>query len=141
MRKLTLAISTGLGLGYSPYMPGTVGTLLGLPFVFLWPSNIWIILAITILGLIFAHQGEKYLGHDNPKIVIDEVAGYIIGMYGMGFGWALPAFVFFRFFDIVKPQPIKGLQKLPGGVGIMVDDLAAGLLTNIALRLIEQFVK
>ena len=140
MKRLILALSTGFGLGYSPIMPGTAGTLLGIPLIYIWPSNAALIITLIVLGTWTAHQAEKYLGHDNPKIVIDEIAGLAIAMAGINFIWVIPAFLIFRFFDIVKPQPIKSLQDLPGGWGVMADDLAAGLITNIILRLIQQLI-
>lgn len=140
MKRLILALSTGLGLGYSPIMPGTAGTLLAIPLIYFWPSNLYLVITLILVGTWSAQQAEKYLGHDNPKIVIDEIAGLVIALYGINFLWVIPAFLIFRFLDIVKPQPINSLQNFPGGWGVMADDLAAGLVTNIILRLIMQLI-
>ncbi|MDR2827201.1 MAG: phosphatidylglycerophosphatase A [Candidatus Adiutrix intracellularis] len=138
-------IYTGFGLGLAPCAPGTCGTLLGLPLYFFWVNSSWaeqlaVLAVIFYLGWWAAQRAEVDLGrHDDPQVVIDEVAGYLVTMF------AIPAhpgawifgFIFFRFFDILKPWPINVVdQKILGGVGVMVDDVMAGLYAQIALRLV-----
>lgn len=136
MKKIILAMGTGLGLGYAPKAPGTVGSLLGVLLVFLFPRNGFLGLVLVLLGLVFSHLSEKILGEtDSPKIVIDEIAGMFIACFGFGSYYVIPGFILFRIFDILKPGPIKNLQDLPGGLGVMADDIAAGLISNVILQL------
>jgi phosphatidylglycerophosphatase A len=129
-------LAFGLGTGASPYAPGTVGTLLGIPLVYLlsqWP--LWVYLLVTVvliaIGIWVCDKTSKDIGvHDHGGIVIDEVAGYLVTMIAVPVNvWTLiAAFFIFRFFDIIKPWPIGWLDKqVQGGVGIMVDDLLAGV--------------
>jgi len=129
-------LAFGLGTGASPYAPGTVGTLLGIPLVYLlspWPLWVYLVatIALTIVGVWVCDKTSKDIGvHDHGGIVIDEVAGYMVTMIAVPVNvWTLTAaFFIFRFFDIVKPWPIAWLdKKVQGGLGIMVDDLLAGV--------------
>ena len=129
-------LAFGLGTGASPYAPGTVGTLLGIPLVYLlsqWPLWIYIIatVVLTLVGIWVCDKTSKDIGvHDHGGIVIDEVAGYLVTMFTVPVNvWTLvAAFFVFRFFDIIKPWPIGWLdKKVSGGFGIMVDDLLAGV--------------
>lgn len=136
MKNLILLVATGFGLGYSPKAPGTVGTLLGVGLAFFLPSNLYLLIGVGLLGVLVANEAEKILEeHDSPKIVIDEIAGFLIAAYGWSGGYLVLAFVLFRILDILKPEPLRSMQKLPGGLGIMTDDLLAGLLANLAVRL------
>ncbi|CCQ09350.1 Phosphatidylglycerophosphatase A [Pseudoalteromonas luteoviolacea B = ATCC 29581] len=136
-------LALGYGLGLAPKAPGTVGTLGALPFIFLTTS--WPILAQVIVAVLFSVVGiwacgktAKDLGvHDHPAIVWDEVAGFFITMMFVPLSWQtlLTGFLLFRFFDIVKPGPIKILDKrLKGGWGIMADDILAGIFSLICLH-------
>ena len=129
-------LAFGLGTGASPYAPGTVGTLLGIPLVYLLSQwSLWVYLLVTVLliaiGIWVCDKTSKDIGvHDHGGIVIDEVAGYLVTMIAVPVNvWTLmAAFFIFRFFDIIKPWPIGWLDKqVQGGVGIMVDDLLAGV--------------
>lgn len=141
MKKIILAVGTGLGLGYAPKAPGTVGSLLGALLIFLFPRNGLLGLALVIIGLVSSHLSEKILGEtDSPKIVIDEIAGMFITCLGLGSYYVIPGFILFRIFDIIKPGPIKNLQDLPGGLGVMADDMAAGLISNVILQLAIRFL-
>ena len=129
-------LAFGLGTGASPYAPGTVGTLLGIPLVYLlsqWPIWVYLIatVALTAVGVWVCDKTSKDIGvHDHGGIVIDEVAGYMVTMIAVPVNvWTLTAaFFIFRFFDIIKPWPIAWLdKKVQGGLGIMVDDLLAGV--------------
>jgi len=129
-------LAFGLGTGASPYAPGTVGTLLGIPLYWLlaqWP--LWIYLMFTALlflvGTWICDKTSRDIGvHDHSGIVLDEVVGYLITMIAVPVNlWTLfTGFLLFRFFDIVKPWPIRWLdKKVKGGFGIMIDDVLAGL--------------
>jgi phosphatidylglycerophosphatase A len=138
-------IYTGLGLGLAPKAPGTFGTLLGIPLHFLLAGQAWgwrLALAVLVLavGWWAAEKAESEIGrHDAPEVVIDEVAGYLTAMLlappPLPLAW-LAGFVFFRFFDILKPWPVGWADRcVPGGLGVMADDILAGLYAGLALQL------
>lgn len=136
-RSLIILLSSGLGLGFIPKVPGTFGTALGLFLAVLAPDNIYLVLGLIVLGIWASQEAEKvFAEHDSPKIVIDEVAGYLIAAYNRHGYYLIVAFILFRILDILKPPPIRQLQKLPGGLGVMADDLAAGLATNLVIGVI-----
>jgi len=142
MRKnLIVLLATGIGLGLFPKAPGTFGTILGLVLAVIFPDNLYLVVAVSLLGVWISQEAEKILKqHDSPKIVIDEIAGYLIAAFNWHGYYLLAAFVLFRILDILKPAPIRQMQKLPGGIGVMADDLAAGLLTNLILWLTTWFI-
>ncbi len=130
-------LSLGFGSGLSPHAPGTMGTLVAVP-LYLMLSRLELIaylIAIAsgfILGIYVCNYTSKALGvHDHSGIVWDEIIGYWIAMIAVPaptWQWILTGFVLFRFFDIVKPWPVNLADKhLPGGFGIMIDDVLAGL--------------
>lgn len=137
---------TGFFSGYSPKAPGTAGTLLAwllycLLYIALGESASTVHLVATLLfvypAILLGNVAEKDTGEKDPQIVVlDEMIGYWITMLFLPFslGVSLTGALFFRFFDILKPWPIKGLQKYKGGLGIMIDDYAAGILSNILLH-------
>jgi len=145
MKKLVTILGTGLGAGYIPFAPGTVGTLLGvilyLILIKISPFYLSYLIAIIVfwgLGVWISGKCEDYLKEkDDEVIVIDEIAGFLITMFliPFSFRFILLGFIFFRAFDILKPFKIEKIQKLPGGWGIMGDDLAAGILSNIMLHI------
>ncbi|MEZ5444282.1 MAG: phosphatidylglycerophosphatase A [Gammaproteobacteria bacterium] len=140
-------IALGFGAGCVPRAPGTFGTLVGvvlylalhgLPLAgYLVATAVAIVLGIAVCG-----RAARRLGvHDHPSIVWDEVAGYLVTMCGApgGWGWVLAGFLLFRLLDIAKPWPIRWFdRRLSGGLGIMADDLAAGLL---AMAILQVFAK
>jgi len=146
MRRLAVLLATGFGVGYIPLAPASwasLGTALCL-LPFLPRFDPWIlgavILAIILLGVWAAGEAERSLGRDARPIVIDEIAGMLLAV------WAVPlgssplvmlglAFVLFRCLDVWKPFPIRQSQRLPGGWGVMVDDVLAAAATNLLLRL------
>lgn len=139
----TLFLAFGFGSGLSKAMPGTMGTIAAIPvyLALLQTSNTIYLLAtliITGLGIWICDQAAKKLNvHDFGGIVWDEIAGFLITMLGISYSWQslLAGFVLFRFFDIVKPWPIKWLDRyVVGGFGIMLDDVVAGLFAAIVLR-------
>lgn len=143
--KILEFVVTGFYIGKIKWAPGTFGTLLGIPLaIFFNQSGIYFYMAATLafilLAIFCSHFYELETGdHDQPSTVIDEVAGYLVTMTWLPHHWLpyLLGFVLFRFFDILKPFPINVLdQKIKGGLGVVADDLAAGLLSNILLQLI-----
>lgn len=134
-RRLSLALATGFGLGYSPVASGTVGTLWGILLVAAlnaWGHAAGIALAAVLLAALaipVCHDAEAVLGRkDDGRIVADEYLTFPLCMLGLPF-WPMIgiAFVTCRFFDIVKPPPARRLQDLPGGTGIVLDDVVASL--------------
>jgi len=140
---LALAIST-FGVGYLPLMPGTWGSLVAvgifLGFTQLVKGNALValvlvsIVVVTFVGIWAASRTEALSGRKDPgKIVVDEVAGQLISLFPLTLlvHWSIVAviisFILFRFFDIVKPYPARKLEALKGGLGVMCDDLIAGV--------------
>ncbi len=149
-KKLERIIATGFYSGYSPFAPGTVATLLvGIP-LFLLISN----LPVSVYGLIcvvlfavgcqVSDFMEAYTGKSDPsEVVIDEVVGFLVAAVGLQSSLICLAISFFTFrgFDIFKPWPVRDVEsQLKGGLGIMADDVVAGLYANILTRLIIGFV-
>lgn len=133
------------GAGCAPWAPGTVGTLAAVPlYLVLTAAGIVVYIVVTLVlvlvGVWACGRAAGELGvHDHPAIVIDEVAGYLVTMALIPFSWVavMTGFVVFRFFDIVKPWPIGRLDRsMPGGAGIMADDIAAGVIANAVLWLL-----
>lgn len=135
-------LALGFGTGLAPRAPGTAGTLVG---VLLDPllRPLGLELRILVVALMFGAgvwlcgESARRLGvHDHPAIVWDEIVGYLALMLVVpaGWGWALAGFVAFRFFDIVKPWPIRQLDHgVGGGLGIMVDDVMAAAWGAVVL--------
>ncbi|UYM14133.1 phosphatidylglycerophosphatase A family protein [Endozoicomonas euniceicola] len=138
-------LAFGLGSGLAPKAPGTFGTLAAVPFYLLlqylpvW--NYLLVLVVSmVLGIWICDRTSKDLGvHDHPGIVWDEFVGYWITMMAApaGWLWVITGFVLFRFFDIIKPWPIRVLdKKVKGGFGIMIDDVIAGLFALGCMRVL-----
>ncbi len=139
-------LAFGFGAGLMPRAPGTAGTLVAVPLFLL--STTWghtvqsvITVAITLIGIYICEQSSRKLGvHDHSGIVWDEIAGFFIACWAipLQWQWLAAAFVVFRFFDIVKPSPIREADhSLKGGVGIMLDDVLAGVFTGVILYVIQ----
>ena len=129
-------------IGFIPIAPGTFGTIAALAvFILLKPSlylHAMILLLIIPIGIISSHIAEYVLNEkDSGHIIIDEFCGYFFSVLfvPVSFGYALAAFFLFRVFDILKPFPIRKIENLKGGIGIMADDLMAALYTNIILQI------
>lgn len=145
-------IATAGGVGYAPVAPGTAGAILASAVAFLMQgyctlSEYWIILSILIvlfffLGVVATNKLEKVWGKDPGKIVIDECIGQWLTYLFIPFGFVeiIIGLVLFRIFDISKPLFIKRLEKIPGGLGVMLDDVGAGIIANILLQLMVNFV-
>ncbi|MDR3569748.1 MAG: phosphatidylglycerophosphatase A [Syntrophobacteraceae bacterium] len=134
-------VATVLGVGKAPFAPGTVATLVaGIPCFLLigrfsWQIQWTIALALFAVGVYFSREAAKEIGHSDPhEVVIDELCGYLIAMAGhpVSFLSIFTGFLLFRAFDIWKPWPICAVdRKLSGGIGIMLDDVLAGIGANI----------
>ena len=129
-------LALGFGSGLSPKAPGTAGTLMAIPLYLLleplsWPIYLAIVVVTGLVGIALCDLSAKRLGvHDHPGIVWDEFVGYWITMFlaPSGWLWIVIGFVLFRIFDILKPWPISWLDRhVSGGLGIMIDDILAGL--------------
>ncbi len=148
MRKLALVLATAGGAGLAPFAPGTFGSAVGVAIYWFtrhWSTPMQIGLAgvITIVGIWAASEAEAHYGREDPgQVVIDEVAGQLVTLFFTGVGWsgALAGFVVFRIFDIIKPYPANRFERLHGGLGIMADDVMAGVYGCITLHLLLRFV-
>ena len=138
-------LSLGLGSGLSPKMPGTMGSLVGIGLFLLLPALAWqTYLSITVIALILgiylcAETARALKVHDHPAIVWDEIVGIFITLFMVPktWPWILLSFVLFRLFDILKPWPISLADKhIKGGLGIMLDDVIAGLFSLLIIQII-----
>ena len=142
--KVVLFLATGFGIGHIPVAPGTFGSILGLPLGFVL-AELALPVAIAIAGLFvlgsiwIANDAEKLMQKPDPGcIVIDEIAGMAVTLVGLpvDLTMALMGFIIFRILDILKPFPIRYLdQRLAGGWGVVMDDVAAGIIANMILRI------
>jgi len=141
-----LCLAFGFGSGLAKKAPGTFGTLAAVPiYLVLVQTSSWIYSIVTIFcsiaGIWICGIAADKLGeHDFGGIVWDEIAGFLMTMWFVGFSWqnVMLGFVLFRIFDIIKPWPIKWIdQKVSGGFGIMLDDVIAGLIAGLLLYLIS----
>jgi phosphatidylglycerophosphatase A len=139
---MALVIATGLGAGYSPIASGTAGSAVALLILWLVPfSRVGLVVffvVVTVAGTWAAHVAEAAVGSKDPGvIVIDEVAGMTLSVLALPLPLTVPVlvvgFVMFRIFDVVKPFPAGRSQALRGGVGVMIDDIIAGLYALILL--------
>jgi phosphatidylglycerophosphatase A len=149
-RALTTFIATGAFVGYSPLMPGTAGSLLGLllakfALAGLWkysPAGFLMLFAVAFIAAcrIADYAQGVFAEQDSPKIVLDEVMGMLAAMAGnsTGWPWLIAGFSLFRLFDIIKPWPASQFDRMHSGAGVMLDDLAAGLYANMALQVLRQ---
>jgi phosphatidylglycerophosphatase A len=140
VQRLAVLLATVGGVGYAPLAPGTVASALTVLFLWLVPlsraSLLLVVAVVAVVGTWAAHEAERALGGKDPgAIVIDEVAGMALSvlMVPLTPGVLVAGFLLFRLFDIVKPYPANTLQRLPGGVGVMIDDLVAGLYALLLL--------
>ncbi|MFC3562622.1 phosphatidylglycerophosphatase A family protein [Pedobacter jamesrossensis] len=142
-------ISTGLGIGYIGKGAGTIAaiatclcwyfsqTIYTNPY--LWP--VLVTLFLTLIGTISANVVENEWGKDHQRVVIDEVAGMCIALIGVPLKpvYIILGLLLFRFFDILKPLYIRKMEALPGGLGVMADDVLAGIYSSIVLQIFISF--
>jgi phosphatidylglycerophosphatase A len=144
MRRFILFLASNAGLGYAPVASGTFGTLAGIPLFWLLarlPAPLWIVTWCALLALSCwaAEAAGRIFGVvDDGRIVIDELVGYLATVALLPFSWpaALLGFAWFRIFDILKPPPASWIDRhWKNGVGVVLDDVMAGIYAAIALRL------
>jgi phosphatidylglycerophosphatase A len=149
VKKIILFFASGGGVGFLPGPKGTYGTVVGL--LLYWAvrgfSNAYFLLFVFtffFFSVWAAGLAEVYLQEkDSQIIVIDEIAGYLVTMLFLPFGWklAIAGFLAFRLFDILKPFPISLLErKLQGGWGVVLDDILAGVFGNLVLQVLLRWV-
>jgi len=138
-------VATAGGLGRIPRAPGTLGSLIGaalcLPLLGLgWPLHLAATVVLCGAALVASGRAAAELGQpDPPQVIIDEIAGMSVALLALPFQWydLGAVFLLFRLFDVVKPAPIPRLERLPGGFGIVADDIAAGLLARVTWWLLK----
>lgn len=141
MRAAAL-IATGLGVGYSPLAPGSLGALWGLALAAVtlgapWGVKLGVLAAVSAVGIWASERVGRAWGHDHRQIVIDETAGqYLTLLTAPDLSWFLWGFVVFRLADIAKPYPVNLLDEQKGGFYTMADDLAAGVYGVLAMWLL-----
>lgn len=144
--KVVLFIATGCFIGKIPFAPGTFGSLAGILLCFILSKTselaaIFGLVLFIIFSIWIANDAEKILNKKDPgSIVIDEIAGMAVTLIGLPFNvfYVATGFIVFRVLDISKPFPIRYIEKrIPGGAGIVLDDVAAGIIANVILRMIQ----
>ncbi len=134
-------------VGYSPFASGTVGSVPAAALVLCLGERHLILLALavvlTVFGTIASSHGERVFGRKDPsEIVIDEFVGMLVAVLWLPITWksVAAAFLLFRLFDIWKPFPARKFEELPGGFGIMADDLVAGVYANLTFRILALLI-
>ena len=140
-------LAFGFGSGLSPFAPGTAGTLVAIPlYLLLVQLPFWgyvaVLLVMSLVGIWICGESSRRLGvHDHGGIVWDEFAGYLLTMLAApaGWVWMVVGFCLFRLFDIWKPWPVRRVDReVSGGVGIMFDDILAGIYAWLALQVLAR---
>lgn len=140
--RMAFVLATGFGSGYSPFAPGTAGSAVGLAFVWAMtfmegPAQVAFTALVTLLSMFAADIVAKSIGLKDPGLVVaDEIAGMMVTMLmvPITIKTALIGFVLFRVMDVVKPPPARQFERFKGGIGIVADDLMAGVYANLVLR-------
>ncbi|MFO7838442.1 MAG: phosphatidylglycerophosphatase A [Desulfosalsimonadaceae bacterium] len=144
MGKLAIAVATGGYIGRMPFAPGTFGSLPGLLLYYAMsrmpgPCAAVLLAAVIAVAVWSSGRAEAIMGQEDPgAVVIDEIAGMGVVFAGLPFSWPLAAagFILFRCIDIIKPFPVRWLEgRLSGGIGVVADDLAAGLICRLLLAI------
>ena len=146
LSKILNLFATGSGLGRSPFAPGTVGTLPGIPIAWAmsfltWPWQAAACAVLALLAIPICSVGEKAAGVKDPHCVVaDEYLTFPIALIGLPFVWPVVVFAFLthRGLDILKPFPARRLQALPGGLGITIDDVFSSLYALALNHLVYQ---
>ncbi len=143
-QKAIIFLATGGWIGFSPVAPGTFGSLAALPICLLISSMgigsaLIFVVALIIFSTWIVHAAEKIEAKKDPsQLVLDEVCGMAIALFALPFTpfFIIGGFALFRVFDILKPFPIQWVdKKVPGGWGIMLDDIIAGIFANGLMRI------
>lgn len=138
-------VATGAGVGHLPFAPGTAGSLLGAALCFPlltlpWPVYLGATILLAVLAVWVAGRAASETGEPDPAhVVIDEIVGMWVAAIALSPNLydVAAVFLLFRLMDVVKPAPIPRLERLPGGLGIVADDVAAGLLARAAWWLLK----
>jgi len=142
LRRIGLFIATCAYVGYAPIAPGTFGSAIGLAVFYVvrhqrsTTVEVAVIVALAAVGLWSATEAEHHFGGIDPgPVVIDEVIGMLITLafIPVNMAGAIVAFLIFRFLDVVKPWPARRLEQLPGGFGVVLDDMMAGVYGNVMM--------
>lgn len=142
-------LAFGFGSGLSPFAPGTAGTLAAIPLYLLFSplpllAYLLVVLAISLAGIWICGESSRRLGvHDYGGIVWDEFAGFLLTMTAApaGWVWIVAGFFLFRLFDVWKPWPVRVADRdMKGGLGIMLDDILAGVYSWLALQGLARLV-
>ena len=137
-----IIIASGFGSGFSPFAPGTAGVIIWTVLFYVIPFNILLVVTsllivlFTAAGIWSADKLESEWGKDPSKVVVDEMVGVWIALLAVPVGnvwYILFAFLLFRFFDIFKPLGIRKMEQLEGGIGVMADDILAGIYSFLLL--------
>ncbi len=147
MRLLYRLLATGLFVGYVPLAPATFGSLWAIPLVLLtgtYGIDYWITAAaLVVVGVVAADRVAEEVGERDPsEVVIDEIAALYLAYATFPIKWKvlLLGFLLFRIYDVLKPFPARRLESLPGGLGIVADDLVAGAYTWITVKVLLRFL-
>ncbi|WP_034855261.1 phosphatidylglycerophosphatase A [Ignatzschineria larvae DSM 13226] len=142
--------ASGFGSGMSPVAPGTMGTLAAIPFWYIFATilptwgYIGMLIITALIGIVICQKASDELGvHDHGGIVWDEFVGLWLTMLFAPVSWTaiILGFLIFRFFDVLKPWPIKVIDaQVGGGLGIMLDDILAGIFSLITLQVILHWI-
>ena len=144
MKLFSKITATFFGAGYVPVAPGTMtSAIIVLLYKFFlhrlsWPIYLLLFFLLLALGIFVSDVYSRMLKKEDPRtVVIDEAAGQLIALFLLSPQWSIcvASFVLFRFFDIVKPFPIKKVETFPGGFGIMLDDIVAAIFAGIPINL------
>jgi phosphatidylglycerophosphatase A len=148
MRRAAVFIATAAGAGYAPVAPGTFGSAVGILIYFItrgWPAA-WqaaLVALIVVVGTWASTEAAHHFGREDPGfVVIDEVAGQLVTLFLLHVGvvGAALGFLVFRALDIVKPWPARRFEDLPGGFGIMADDVMAGVYGWVIMAVVVRFI-
>lgn len=132
-------IATFGTLGSYSKMPGTLGSLAACVMLIACHGiPLWAIAAVAVVGIIAADKYAQSTHREDPgEVIIDEVVGYWVSCWGLDLTFAIAGLFLFRIIDITKPFPVRQAERLPGGVGIMADDVIGGIMVNILMRAIH----
>ncbi|MCR4336839.1 MAG: phosphatidylglycerophosphatase A [Candidatus Omnitrophica bacterium] len=139
-------LSTFFYVGYSPVAPGSMASVVAVLMSFCLQANllmyIAVLIVVTIAGFFISDRMESLEGQKDPScIVIDEVSGVMIAFLGLPWNWpvVITTFFLFRAFDMFKVYPVNKLEGMKGGVGVMMDDVVAGIYTNLVMQVAIRF--
>ena len=138
--SIFIATLGGLGLRTRKMGPGTWGSAAACLFHVFLPVPWWGILLVAFLGTWAAGDAERRMGDRDPgPVIVDEVLGMWLSLYGLPLTFVLPGFFLFRVVDILKPFPVSAAERLPGGIGIMADDAVGGVMVNLSLQAVNAY--